>query len=240
MGSRLNLITNIVLLLCCSVLSVLVGVRLWNEILGRNDSVAAAAIEDLSSEDTSVQIRDETTQGNVKAKVAIVEFSDFQCPFCGEYARNVYPQVQREFVNTGRVRYSFRNLPLSGHQFASAAARAAECARQQGRFWEYHDRLFANQNAFNDTQLLQHAEAIGLESTRFSGCFLSEVDEIIQGDKLEAARLRVNSTPTFLVGVIEGGRVRVLRKISGAQPLSVFNRVVNEVIEAKSLTHSGT
>src|ERR1051325_6412299 len=95
--------------------------------------------------------------------VAIVEVSDFQCPYCGTYARESWPSVKRDLVDAGRVRYVSMHFPLEQiHPLANGAAEAAECAARAGRFWEMHDRLFHAANALSRADLVQHAQVVGV------------------------------------------------------------------------------
>jgi protein-disulfide isomerase len=169
-------------------------------------------------------IANATTKGHPAAKLVIVEFSDFQCPACGHYARDTFGGLLREFVETGKVLYVFRNFPLETiHPFAFKAAEAAECAREQGKYWEMHDRLFANQRALAQPDLVAHARALGLDETRFLACLAGGMTHKVRQDIAEGSRLGVRSTPTFLVGQTEAdGSIKIRGRITGAQPLSGF------------------
>jgi protein-disulfide isomerase len=136
-------------------------------------------------------------------------------------------------VDTGKVQYVFRNLPLAGHSNAIGAARAAECALAQGRFWEMHDRLFANQQALSETDLAAHAAAIDLDGKEFQVCMQSTTNSSVDLDQSEAARLGLISTPTFLVGVVtQEGVVKILKKINGAQPYEVFKEALDDAADS--------
>jgi Na+:H+ antiporter, NhaA family len=144
-------------------------------------------------------------RGGADAPVTLVEYGDFQCPYCGE----AYPVVLDLLERFGdRLRFVFRHLPVRDlHPRAPAAAEAAEAAGAQGRFWEMHDRLFTHQHELSDAQLRGHAEAIGLDVERFDrelrdGVYARRVDE----DTTSGARSGVPSTPRFFVnGVIHLG-----------------------------------
>src|SRR5689334_12321708 len=102
----------------------------------------------------------EPFKGSPAARVAIVEYSDFQCPYCGEYAREIFPRLDSNYIKSGKVRYYFRDLPLASHTFALGAAQAARCAGEQGKFWEMHDHLFANQTALAPADLSRYAHEV--------------------------------------------------------------------------------
>jgi protein-disulfide isomerase len=158
-----------------------------------------------------------STKGPATAPVTIVEFSDFQCPFC---ARAVPTLKQIEDAYQGRVRIVWKHLPLDIHKDAVGAALAAEAAGNQGRFWEYHDRLFASQDRLGADDLKQYAKDLGLEMSRFDADLLkSDQKKKIDADTAEARTLGITGTPGFFVN----GRF-----ISGAQPFDVFSKVIDE------------
>jgi protein-disulfide isomerase len=185
-----------------------------------------------------VSIENAPTRGESKAKVTIVEFSDFECPFCGRYTRDTYGQIQREYVDAGAVRYVFRNLPLENiHPQAFGAAVAGECARAQGKFWEMHDRMFSNQRALAHAGLLQSAQAIGLDVAAFEKCLASDAPaKKVRQDLADAAALGANATPAFFVGVQEkDGRIRVLQRVVGAKTFPAFKAMIDSMLESPGL-----
>jgi protein-disulfide isomerase len=174
--------------------------------------------------------------GAATARVAVIEFADYHCPFCRRYAQDTAPLIQREFVQAGRIKYMLWPLPLEGlHPKAFALAIAAECANRQGRFWPMQERLFGAVRPATLTDAGREAAALGLNSVKFATC---------QGDKEIAARigrgvemareLQVTSTPTFFLGKIESdGRVRVVSRLAGAQPYPVFKSVLERLLRTE-------
>ena len=153
--------------------------------------------------------------GPEDAKVTIIEFSDFECPFCGKVAPTV-KQLKEEYSD--RVRFVYKHFPLPSHSTAPKAAEAAECAGDQGKFWEMHDKMFANQKTLFPNSLKSYAKEIGLNETAFSNCLDSGVmASRIQSDQQEGNSFGVRATPTFFINN---------RKIEGAQPLSEFERII--------------
>lgn len=147
-------------------------------------------------------------RGPADAKVTVVEFVDFECPFCGRFARDTLPRLDREFGS--RIRYVSRHFPLPSHPHAQHAAVAAECAHEQGRYWEFHRRLFADQSKLDPRSLRRHAEELGLDTTRFAACRRSDsTQRRVDRDAADGRDYGVTGTPTFFV---DG---RILR---GAQP----------------------
>lgn len=178
---------------------------------------------------------DVAMKGSPDAQLTLIEFSDFECPFCARYANETHAQLDREYVQTGKVRYVFRHFPLEQiHSHALKAGVAGECARQQGKFWNLHARLFANQSALGDADLLKSASAIGLDSRGFERCLGDEAQAAkVRRDLNEGLRAGVNATPTFFVGTTgSDGTVQVLRSLAGAQPFATFKRTLDELLAA--------
>ena len=171
-------------------------------------------------------------KGSPNAPLAIVEFSDFQCPFCGRHWKQTYGELEKEYISTGKVRYLFRHFPLERiHPQAFKAGEAAECAAVQGKFWEMHDRLFANQAALMPPDLVQHAQAIGLDGTRFAACFAGQMTARVRADMAMAVEAGVTATPNFFVGMpLPGGKLKVLRKLNGAVPFATFKSTIDGLL----------
>lgn len=162
------------------------------------------------------------------SQLVLVEFSDFQCPFCGQYARDTFGRIKKELVDRGAVDYMFRNFPLSGHAFAARAAEAAECAGDQGKYWEMHDALFANQTLLSEAWVSAQAEPIGLDRHAFARCLAAgENATRVAADREEGARLGIRATPTFLLAVRQdNGRAHIIRRFEGAQSYENFKAVI--------------
>ncbi len=144
-----------------------------------------------------VHVGDSPVRGSPMAPVTIVEFSDFQCPYCGA-AEPILRRVVRE--HEGRVRLVFKNYPLPAHEHAMAAARAAEAARKQGKFWEMHDLLFDNQTHLEPDDIDRYAQQLHLDMDRFHTDVQSEdVQQSIEADKAEGHRVGIEGTPTMFI-----------------------------------------
>lgn len=151
-------------------------------------------------------------------RIAIVEFSDFECPFCANYANTTFASVKKELIDTDTVEYVVRHFPLTAiHANAFRASEASECAASQGLFAEMRSLLFANPQRLSETDLVAHAKSAGAEMTSFKSCLNGSMAGKVRGDQAEGARLGVNSTPTFLIGHLDdNGNIRFARKILGA------------------------
>lgn len=182
----------------------------------------------------SVAVKGEASKGRKDAKVTVVEFSDYQCPFCSRHVRETLPQLDRDYIATGKIKYVFRNLPLEQiHKEAFKAHEAASCAGDQAKYWPMHDRLFAHQDALGLAELPRHAQAVGLDLAAFQQCLDSgKHASKIRNDLAEALAAGINGTPTFFVGLTEAdeGRVKVLRVIRGAHPFASFREVIDGLL----------
>lgn len=159
-------------------------------------------------------------RGPAGAPIELIEFSDFECPFC----LRANPTVERVLTAYGdRIRFVYRNYPLSSHPDARPAAEAAQCANEQGKFWPYHDRLFANSGKLSAADLEQAASDLGLDRPSFDACLEShKFKERIEADIRDGNAAGVDGTPAFFIN----GRL-----VSGAQPFEVFKRVIDEELK---------
>jgi protein-disulfide isomerase len=159
--------------------------------------------------------------GSRAAKVVLIEYSDFQCPYCARAAQETLPPVIDKYVKAGKVQVVFRHLPLSQiHPLAQKAAEAAECAGTQGKFWEMHDVLFRNREKLDVDSLRVHSAEVGLDAARFGRCLdTGEMAAKVRRDAAEAQSMQITGTPTFLLGTLQpGDRVKIVRRATGATP----------------------
>jgi protein-disulfide isomerase len=174
-----------------------------------------------------------SVKGEKTAKLTLVEVSDFQCPFCAKYVHETYPQVESEYIKTGKMRAVFMNMPLESiHKFAFKAAQAASCAGAEGKFWEMHDRLFENQRALEPWT--PHAEAVGIDVPEFETCLASgKFDTEIRRQMGEARKAGVTGTPAFLIGRTEPKttQVKILAVLKGAKSFADFKSEVDRLLE---------
>ena len=173
-------------------------------------------------------------KGESAARLTIIEFADYQCPLCRRHFRDVLPQIEAEYINTGKVRYVLRDYPLEAvHPQAFKAAEAARCAGDQGKYWEMHDRLLDNQRALGPKDLPEHAGALGLEVSSFQQCLDGgRHEEAIREDIEAGMRAGVRGTPTFFLGLKEANdsHVKVLRGIPGAAEYVGFKRLIDSLL----------
>jgi protein-disulfide isomerase len=162
-----------------------------------------------------------------KAPVTIVMFSDYQCPFC-KRGEDVIDQVMKTYGD--KVRLVFRDFPLPMHPNARPAAEAANCANAQGKFWDYHAKLFANQSKLDESDLKTYAKDLGLDEAKFAKCLSDKpYKAAIDKDVEDGSKVGVNGTPAFFIN----GRM-----LSGAQPFEKFKEVIDDELAAKSVKAS--
>jgi protein-disulfide isomerase len=178
-------------------------------------------------------------EGSRNARVAMIEFSDFQCPYCGGFARDTLGSLEQTYVRSGKVLLAFKHLPLERlHPFALKAAEGAECAALQGKFWEMHALLFADQSHLEEVAIRQRAAKLGLDRAAFDDCLNGQVTDKVRQAAADAARLAVSGTPTFFLGSVrQDGKVDVTVRYDGAitsnQVASALDRLLGVGAAAK-------
>lgn len=194
--------------------------------IGGEVGQAAGPVETVSIQTTLPAV----VEGAVSAPLALIEFADFECPFCAQFARQAYPSIKRDFIDTGKLRFGFRHYPLQSiHPNAMKASVALECAGQQRQYWRMHERLFQEPQQITEFFLGQHAKQLGLNESAFADC-LETVPAAIKQDQDEAQKLAVRSTPTFLLGTVQpDGGFDVVKRIQGAVPYEVFKTTIESI-----------
>ena len=211
-----------VLLPLAFVLGLGIGFLLW----GRQTSAPArqqAAAQQGEEQQQAVKrydvpIDDDPTLGPANAPITIIEFSYFECPYCRQWHNQVFLKLRQEYGD--RIRFVFRDFPLSSiHPNATPAAEAANCANEQGAFWQFHDLLFSGGD-FSDEIYTEYATELGLNVQKFQECYASgRYSQEVIDDYQYASQLGVRSTPTFFVNGIP---------VVGAQPYDVFKQVIEQ------------
>jgi protein-disulfide isomerase len=184
--------------------------------------------------DIVVETAGAPVKGRADARVTLVEFSDYQCPFCGRYVRDTQAQIERDYVATGKVKYVFRDFPIESlHKQALKAHEAAKCAGEQEQYWPMHDRLFANQQALDGPALAAHAGELHLDSPRFQQCLDGgKHAAAIRKSIADAQAAGITATPTFMLGITEPGKgtVKILKIVRGAQPYARFKEAIDSLL----------
>ncbi len=227
----LNWLTPVVLVMAVVLLSAVVArsvaLATLQEALAPQAVLPAGAADNAApaqviTNTSRLTIRPANRLGSVDAPITIVEFSDFQCPFCGKVEREAIAQLRDQYIRDGKISIVYKHAAVLGDE-STWAAQAAECAADQGQFWAYHDLLFArqggeNQGAFTKEKLIGFASELKLDQTRFAACLKNdETLARVQADTQESQTAGVRGTPTFFIN----GQMLV-----GAQPLAAFEKLI--------------
>jgi protein-disulfide isomerase len=189
------------------------------------------AVPRIHAVDAVIDIAGMPAQGAPDAPLALIEFLDFQCPFCKRHAGTVHVDIKKMFVDSGRLKYVVANYPLVDiHPSAELMAVAAICADRQCRFWDMRERLFATQPSTTSFALTLVRE-LGIDDGSFEECMAAGAQDAIARDMSLGQALGVQSTPSFAIGVVErDGRVRVSSLIRGVQPLRSFEQFISALL----------
>ena len=165
-----------------------------------------------------IDLDDDPVLGNKDAPVTIVSFEDYQCPYCGRAFEQTFPLIKKDYIDTGKVKYVYRDYPLPFHPNAAPAAEASECAHEQGKFWEYHDALFKNQQNLGNELYLKLAGDLKLDVNKFKQCIdTGKYRQEVQDDFAYGSQAGVSGTPTFFINGMQ---------LVGAQPYQAFQQVI--------------
>jgi protein-disulfide isomerase len=210
------------------------GVYVWSRFRGPQPPTSTIELPD-----SPVSIAGVALHGSGNARVILLEFSDYQCPFCGRFTRDTLPAIEEAYVKTGKALIGFRHLPLEQlHAYAGAAAGAAICAGRQGRFWEMTDLLFADQKRLDEAALRARAEQLDLDVPAFETCLVDPaVARQIQGDKELAASMKITGTPALLIGNVQAdGRVKFVSALLGAVPLAEVQKALDTALSRSRMS----
>lgn len=181
--------------------------------------------------DEKVQLKMTETNflGKADAPLTVVEFTDYQCPFCRQYHIGAFDQVTKNFIDTGKVRYFSRDLALEFHEHAKRAANAVRCAGEQEHYWDYRHTVFVNAAKLTRDDLLNYARDMKLDMDNFTGCVdTDKYKDAIQKDSADAGTVGISGTPAFVVGKVDSNGVLQGAKFVGALPYAVFEKKLNE------------
>jgi protein-disulfide isomerase len=192
---------------------------IWGSASSAKPSVAAAT----PVKRVNVSTEGQPSIGQDNAPITIVEFGDYQCPYCEAWYQQTFSQLMAAYP--GQIRFVYRDLPLPMHAQAVPAAEAADCAGEQGAYWKFHDALFSGKYALGRTAYEQYAADLGLDTVAFKACLDDHRYQAkVQANAADAASLGLNGTPSFVIN----GRILV-----GALPYDSFKSVIDEELAAK-------
>jgi protein-disulfide isomerase len=181
----------------------------------------------------SINVSGEPARGSARAKVMLVEVSDYHCPFCRRHMQQTQPQIDQEYINTGKVRYVFVDYPIEQlHPEAFKAHEAANCAGDQGKYWDMHARLFASPTR-DVNELVTQAESLGLNGSAFRTCLTgNKYAAPVRESVARMQQLGVDSTPMFLIGLTpaDGQPMKILKVVKGAHPFQQFKAAIDGLL----------
>jgi protein-disulfide isomerase len=171
--------------------------------------------------------------GRDDAPVTVVEFADYQCPFCRKFHSETFAALKKNYIDAGKVRFVSRDLPLDFHPSAPGAALAARCAGEQNKYWEMRDMMLSSNLDLTSARLLEYGRQINLDVSAFKACLDGKkFDAAIQKDVADAGTLGIRGTPGFVVGNIANHQITGVR-IAGAVPYSVFETAIENRLTSK-------
>lgn len=199
----------------------------------RSATPSSRAVESMPSTiKPMISLGTNQVMGSKDAKIAFIEFSDYQCPYCTRFHRETFNRLKRKFFDTGQVAYAFRDQPSPERPQALRAAVAARCAGEQERYFDMQTVLFNNTTRLKDDIYSKYAKELGLDVSKFDACMINEqVLSRVDKDIVAGRHLGIRGTPTFFVGKLEGGRVVGPVRLIGALPYTTFRKTIENLLK---------
>ena len=212
--------------------AILDELRQIKKLLERTPPAPPAGAAARADERVKVSLGTTPSMGRSDAPIVMVEFTDYQCPFCQRFHLSAFEEVKKNYVDTGRIRYVSRDLPLPMHPNAMSAANAARCAGDQNKdkFWEMRHRLIQNANQLGTEKYSALADELKLDRTEFQACVTKDKYKAqIEKDMTDAGLAGIGGTPSFVIGRVIGDNVEGV-KVVGAQPFGVYDARLKEAL----------
>lgn len=189
----------------------------------------------------TVKLDDDPVLGSRQAAVGIIEFSDFQCPFCNRFHAQTFPRLKATYIDKGTVQYIFRDFPLGFHREAKNAAVAANCAGSQDAYWKMHHALFSNQRRLNPDVYKELATSLRLDVPTFQSCMQDPAhSKEVDADMAYGQSIGVRGTPNFFIGKVKDGQLVEAQQLTGAQPYAAFERLITALLKADDTSATKT
>jgi len=170
------------------------------------------------------------SEGKANAPLVLVEYTDYQCPFCQQFHNTAYAQIKANYIDTGKVRFISRDFPLDFHENSRRGANAARCAAEQGKFWELRHAMIVNASQLQQDKISGYAANVKLDMAKFQSCVAADkFKAAIDKDIAEGTAAGVNGTPSFVLGRIEDGKLQGVRLV-GAMPYDQFDSKIQEML----------
>ncbi|MFQ5803056.1 MAG: thioredoxin domain-containing protein [Candidatus Methylomirabilales bacterium] len=187
-----------------------------------------------------VGVAGKPSQGSQNAPVTMVEFSDYQCPYCRRYVSMVFPAIKKDYIETGKVKYVFRDFPIPAlHPQSKKAHEAAHCAGEQNQYWKMHDILFENSKDLSLAALKRYAQKVGLDDDKFDDCLRTgRYAGTVEKEITDGRKVGVSGTPSFVIGPSGSGETITGTVVIGAQPPATFKQVIENALKGPSKSDS--
>ena len=189
-------------------------------------------LPDPEVKDMEFEVGDNPIEGSTSAKLIIVQFSDYSCPHCARYVKEIYPEVLKKYISTGKLRYVVVDFPLPGDLPATRAAEAAHCASDQGKFWEMHEEIMYDQESLDDVNSM--AASVNLDMDKFKECMESKKYAALVNDNISlGTKLKIPSVPGFIIGKVDPANPKKVKGISyirGAKPFAYFQQEIDKAL----------
>lgn len=170
------------------------------------------------------------SEGKANAPLVMVEYTDYQCPFCQQFHNTAYAQIKANYIDTGKIRFISRDFPLDFHENARRGANAARCAAEQGKFWEMRHAMIVNASQLQQDKLAGYAANIKMDVAKFQSCIAADkFKAAIDKDIAEGVAAGVSGTPSFVIGRVEDGKLQGVRLV-GAMPYEQFDAKIQEML----------
>lgn len=213
--------------------AILKELRAIRQLLERQPSGAPRGDQPPDDRVTMPMAAGDFSLGRSDAPLTMVEYTDYQCPFCQRFHLDAFENIKKNYIDTGKLRYVSRDFPLDMHEHAKSAAQAARCAAEQNRFWELRHAMIANAENLKPENILAYAGDLKLDVASFKGCLESgKYQDAVEDNMLEGRRAGVSGTPSFVLGRVVKGNLNGVR-IEGAMPYSTFAAKLEELLKQK-------
>lgn len=208
---------------------------LQDEIRGLKDQVAQkpAAAPARNAGGGSLDIEGAPFMGDSDAEIAVIEFSDYQCPYCRRHFDQTLPKIESEYIDTGKVKYVMKQFPLGFHAKAKGASVAALCVDKlkPGSYWKAHESMFDGTTSLSNASYLSLAETLGLNQAKFESCLSDQkMANIVDQDMRDGESVGISGTPAFLIGKVVDGKIVNGQLVTGARPFSSFSSVIDKLL----------
>lgn len=175
-------------------------------------------------------LNEKTALGSDQSNIAIIEISDFECPYCARHAREVFPILKAEFIDTGIARYDLMDYPLSFHPGAKNAAVAVRCAGEQGKYWDAYSKLFEDRGRTRNEHYKPVMDALNLDWESYIECYNdSKILTLVEDDIAQGKQLGIDGTPRFIFGIVERGQLTNIKMLKGARDIETFRQAIADM-----------